>query len=150
MSYKTLGHAWKLAVGKRECSMLKMCHKLSKPLDYWLYPFISFIIYPFVLFFFSSFGSVPVALSFSRVNRQQRDSNKNCWETGVSASDQVYFEIFLVKGVMLLKSLSKFAFFNPFNKKSCKRQTSFINYVECQNITEAQFTFFKLTGNFDL
>ena len=141
MSYKTLGHAWKLAVGKRECSMLKMCHKLSKPLDYWLYPFISFIIYPFVLFFFSSFGSVPVALSFSRVNRQQRDSNKNCWETGVSASDQVYFEIFLVKGVMLLKSLSKFAFFNPFNKKSCKRQTSFINYVECQNITEAQFTF---------
>ena len=153
MSYKTLGHAWKLAVGKRECSMLKMCHKLSKPLDYWLYPFISFIIYPFVLFFFSSFGSVPVALSFSRVNRQQRDSNKNCWETGVSASDQVYFEIFLVKGVMLLKSLSKFAFFNPFNKKSCKRQTSFINYVECQNITEAQFTFtsqrFKLTDNFD-
>ena len=41
---------------------------------------------------------------------------------------------------MLLKSLSKFAFFNPF-KKSCKRQKSFINYVECQNMTEAQFTF---------
>ena len=55
--------------------MLKMCHRLSEPLDYWRYSFISFIIYPFVLFFFSSFGSVRVALSFSRVNRQQRDSD---------------------------------------------------------------------------
>ena len=55
--------------------MLKMCHKLLEPLDYWRYSFISFIIYPFVPFFFSSFGSVPVDLSFSRVNRQQRDSS---------------------------------------------------------------------------
>ena len=150
LSYaKTLGHAWKLAVGKRECWMLKMCHKLSKPLDYWLYSFISFIIYPFLPFFFSSFGSVPVALSFSRVKRQQRDSNKKCWETGVPASDQVNFEIFLVKGVMLLKSLSKFAFFNPFKKK-LQASDKLHKLCRVSKYNGSAIYFFKLTGNFDL
>ena len=50
---------------------------------------------------------------------------------------------------MLLKSLSKFAFFNPFKKKL---QASDKLHKLC--FTEAQFTFtsqrFKLTGNFDL
>ena len=36
--------------------MLKMCHKLLEPLDYWRYSFISFIIYPFVPFFFPLSG----------------------------------------------------------------------------------------------
>ena len=66
--------------------MLKMCHKLPEPLDYWRYSFISFIIYPFVLFFFSLSGVCLLPYIFLELTGSKETAIKNAEKQGLRAT----------------------------------------------------------------
>lgn len=75
--------------------MLKMCHKLSKPLDYWLYSFISFIIYPFVLFFFPLSGVCLLPYLFLELTDSKETAIKTAEKQGFLRAIKFTLKFFL-------------------------------------------------------